>query len=117
MDVEDHIRVFSYKGAEALLERPLVRQMAGAEAPGSDTAGTLPGLPSMYGSAELYLQSPSGAGGLPPRGFAGAIDALLRALVEGREAPVPGEEGRRSLVLVLAAYQSIESGRLVTLPL
>jgi predicted dehydrogenase len=50
-------------------------------------------------------------------GAAGAIDALLRAITEGAEVPVPGEEGRKSLELVLAAYRSIESGRAVTLPL
>ena len=49
--------------------------------------------------------------------FAGAIDAMLRAIGERRPVPVPGEEGRQSLELVLAAYQSVESDRSVPLPL
>ena len=40
---------------------------------------TAPGLPPLYGTVELQLNPPSGAGALPPRGFAGAIDALLHA--------------------------------------
>ncbi len=109
MDLEDRIRVFSYTGARPLLE--------GGAATAGDGTNLVPGLPPLYGTAELQLQPPSGAGAQPPRGFAGAIDALLRAISERRPEPVPGEEGRRSLELVLAAYQSVESGRSVPLPL
>ncbi|HXI18398.1 MAG TPA: hypothetical protein VNM48_18705, partial [Chloroflexota bacterium] len=109
MDLEDHLRVFSYQGACPLIE--------GAAAPEGDGTNLVPGLPPLYGTVDVQLQPPSGAGGLPPRGFAGAIDALLRALSEGRPVPVPGEEGRRSLELVLAAYRSVEMGRSVSLPL
>ncbi len=107
MDMEDRIRVFSYKGARPLLER--------SAEPG--VAALVAGLPPLYGTVEVQLQPPSGAGAQPPRGFAGAIDALLRAIAEGRPVPVPGEEGRRSLELVLAAYRSVETGRCVPLPL
>lgn len=99
MDLEDHIRVFSYRGASALLDSAL-----------DTTTGTA-------GSVELQLRPPSGAPGLPPSGFAGAIDAVLRAIVEGHPVPVPGEEGRKSLELVLAAYRSIERGQTISLPL
>ncbi|HEV2124211.1 MAG TPA: Gfo/Idh/MocA family oxidoreductase, partial [Chloroflexota bacterium] len=89
MDMEDHIRVYSHTGT----------------------------VTSLYGSIELQLRAPSGAPGLPPSGFAGAIDALLRAIANGTPVPVSGEEGRRSLELVLAAYRSIETGTAVRLPL
>src|SRR6476659_2982080 len=99
MDLEDHIRVYSHRAAQAL------------DAPGDATARDgATGLPPLYGSVEVQLRPPSGAPGLPASGFAGAIDALLTAIVEGREVPVTGEEGRRSLELVLAAYRSIETG-------
>ena len=111
MDLEDHIRVFSHKGAAPLLD-------SGNSAAGAAGAGAaVPGLPPLYGTVELQLQPPSGAGAPPPRGFAGAIDALLRAIVDGTEVPVPGEDARRSLELVLAAYRSIETGRTIQLPL
>ena len=115
MDLEDHLRVFSYRGAMPLLEAQPAG--AGAGTPGEERTNLVPGLPPLYGAVDVQLQPPSGAGGLPPRGFAGAIDALLRALSEGRPVPVPGEEGRRSLELVLAAYRSVEMGRSVSLPL
>ena len=115
MDLEDHIRVFSYKGASALLDAPGTGVHAAAA--GEMATNVVPGLPPLYGTVEVQLRPPSGAPGLPPSGFAGAIDALLRAIVDGGPVPVPGEEGRRSLELVLAAYQSIETGRTVPLPL
>ena len=110
MDLEDHIRVFSHQGAAPLLER-------GGSSSDSDGANVVPGLPPLYGSVELQLRGPSGSRGLPSSGFAGAIDALLRAIVDGTEVPVPGEEGRKSLELVLAAYRSIETGEAASLPL
>lgn len=111
MDLEDHIRVFSCKGAAALLDP------RGGQALGAGESNLVPGLPPLYGSAEVQLRPPSAAPGLPPSGFAGAIDALPQAIVDGTEVPVPGEEGRKSLELVLAAYESIETGRAVSLPL
>jgi predicted dehydrogenase len=56
-------------------------------------------------------------GAIGESSFAGAIDALLRAIVDGTGVPVPGEEGRKSLELVLAAYRSIETRQAVSLPL
>ena len=118
MDLEDRIRVFSYAGARPLIERGSAPIAPGVPAPSEDGGlPTAPGLPPLYGTVELQLQPPSGAGAQPPRGFAGAIDALLRALTEGKPVPVSGEEGRRSLELVLAAYRSEGTGRRITLPL
>ncbi|HEX2034220.1 MAG TPA: Gfo/Idh/MocA family oxidoreductase [Chloroflexota bacterium] len=115
MDMEDHIRVYSHRAARAHLEPAAPPTGRSEQTPGE--VGLVPGLPALYGSVELQLRPPSGAPSRAPNGFAGAIDALLRALVEGREVPVPGEEGRTSLELVLAAYRALETGRTVTLPL
>ncbi|MCI0433653.1 MAG: Gfo/Idh/MocA family oxidoreductase [Gemmatimonadetes bacterium] len=41
-----------------------------------------------------------------------AIDDFVRAFTEGRPPAVDGREGTRDLAVVLAAYESIESGRL-----
>jgi predicted dehydrogenase len=112
MDLEDHLRVYAHRAARTLPEPP-----TGAAAQTAGDGGPAAGLPPLYGSREVQLRPPSGAPGPPPNGFAGAIDALLRAIVEGTEVPVPGEEGRKSLELVLAAYRSIETARTVTLPL
>jgi predicted dehydrogenase len=108
MDMEDHIRVFSYTGAAPLLEG-----RGGLDAGATPAAG----LPPVYGSVEVQLRPPSGAPGLAANGFVGAIDALLRAIVGGQPVPVSGEDARKSLELVLAAYRSIETGRAVSLPL
>ena len=42
---------------------------------------------------------------------------FLHAIAEGREPLVNGEEGRKSLELMLAIYQSGRSGQVVHLPL
>ena len=49
--------------------------------------------------------------------MAGAIDHLLECLSTGARPLTDGEDARRSLELVEAAYQSIAEGRAVRLPL
>ena len=61
--------------------------------------------------------APAGAGasptGISPTGHARILDDFAAAVREERAPLVPGEEGRRSLALVLAVYESARSGRAV----
>ena len=61
------------------------------------------------------------AGAVPGEPFGTAHRRQLReifaALREGRRPPVPGEEARKALEIVLAIYESARTGERVTLPL
>ncbi len=46
----------------------------------------------------------------------GVIDEFIASIQENRPPLVTGEEGRRSLAVILAAFESDESGRIVALP-
>jgi predicted dehydrogenase len=54
--------------------------------------------------------------GLAPTGHARILADFVTAIREGRAPLVPGEEGRRSLQLVLAVYDAARSGRAVRIP-
>ena len=45
------------------------------------------------------------------------IEDFVRAVSEGKEPPITGEDGRAALEIILAAYKSGEENRSVTLPL
>lgn len=47
----------------------------------------------------------------------GVIDTFIDALVNEKTPPIPGEEGRKALEIVLAALKSAETGETVRLPL
>jgi predicted dehydrogenase len=76
-------------------------------------------LPSAAGPGRLHLHArpPVGAPRPPLEGMAGAIDHLLECLSTGAQPLTHGEDARRSLELVEAAYQSLREGRAVRLPL
>jgi predicted dehydrogenase len=63
--------------------------------------------------------APAGAGagssptGIGPTGHARMMGDFVAAVREGRAPLVPGEEGRRSLALVLAVYESARTGHAV----
>jgi len=46
----------------------------------------------------------------PPSQQAVQMDDFARCLLEGRESPVPGEMGRRDLVIIEAIYRSAAQG-------
>ena len=75
----------------------------------------------------LYLQKPwEGLAGEkwhdfpPPEGYPNArmasLDAFAEAVQAGREVPVPGPQGRRSLEIIRGAYLSMQRGRPVEFP-
>ena len=45
------------------------------------------------------------------------LEEILAALREGREPPVPGEEGRRAVEIILGIYGAAASGKRITFPL
>lgn len=47
--------------------------------------------------------------------FVQEIDAFVRALASGTEPPVTGEDGRRTLQVILQAYKAMDEGRTVTI--
>ena len=53
----------------------------------------------------------------PASRLGGAYPAFINALVQETQVPVPGEEGRSTLEVVLAAYESARTGRWIDLPL
>jgi predicted dehydrogenase len=57
--------------------------------------------------------------GNEPLGFAHRrqLEEIFAALREGREPPVPGEEARKAVEIVLGIYRSAASGERVTFPL
>ncbi len=76
-------------------------------------------LPSDAGPGVLHVHAkpPVGAPRLPVEGMAGAIDHLFHCLATGERPLTDGEDARRSLELVEAAYRSIREGRAIHLPL
>ncbi len=66
---------------------------------------------------EVPVAPPIGAPALPPEGMAGAIDHFLACLLDGGDPLTGGDEARRSLEVVEAAYRSIAEHRPVALPL
>lgn len=76
-------------------------------------------LRSEAGPGVLHLETrpPVGAPRLPAEGMAGAIDHLLDCLIKGEEPLTNGEDARKSLEVVEAAYRSINEGRAIHLPL
>jgi predicted dehydrogenase len=76
-------------------------------------------LPGAAGPGRLVLHTapPVGAPRLPAEGMAGAVDHLLDCLSTGAQPLTHGEDARKSLELVEAAYRSIQEGRAVRLPL
>ena len=69
------------------------------------------------GRLQLHTRPAVGAPRPPLEDIAGAIDHLLECLSTGARPLTDGEDARRSLELVEAAYQSIAEGRAVRLPL
>lgn len=55
---------------------------------------------------------------LPYTGHAGQIDDVLRAIETGsRQVLIDGNEGRNTIELIMAIYESAATGKPVTLPL
>lgn len=56
----------------------------------------------------------------PPEGYPNSrlacLDAFAEAIQEGREAPIPGPQGRRSLEIIRGAYLSMQRGRPMEFP-
>jgi predicted dehydrogenase len=71
----------------------------------------LPDLPPTWPTGFEYKQRAE------PSYHAVQIQEFLRAIQEGREPLVNGEEGRKSIELMLAIYQSSKTGEAVKLPL
>lgn len=69
------------------------------------------------GRLVLHTAPPVGAPRLPAEGMAGAIDHLLDCLSTGAQPLTNGEDARKSLEVVEAAYRSIQEGRPIRLPL
>ncbi|MFN8524531.1 MAG: Gfo/Idh/MocA family oxidoreductase [Chloroflexota bacterium] len=76
-------------------------------------------LPSDAGPGRLVLHTrpPVGAPRPPAEGMSGAIDHLIQCLNTGTQPLTHGEDARKSLEVVEAAYESIRTGRPVKLPL
>lgn len=75
------------------------------------------GSPAGPGMFTLHTRPPSGAPRPPIEGMAAACDHMLDCVAEGKQPLTHGEDARRSLELVVAAYESIRSGRAIHLPL
>jgi predicted dehydrogenase len=76
-------------------------------------------LPGDAGPGRLVLHTkpPVGAPRPPLEGMAGAIDHMVHCLRTGERPLTHGEDARKSLELVEAAYRSIKTGRPARLPL
>jgi predicted dehydrogenase len=66
---------------------------------------------------QLYTRPPVGAPAPPAEGMAGAIDHLLDCVAQRKQPLTHGEDARKSLELVEAAYRSIQEHRAIGLPL
>lgn len=53
----------------------------------------------------------------PPLNHAALIKDFTQAILEDREPKVPGEEGRKSIEIINAIYQSSKNSEVVRLPL
>jgi predicted dehydrogenase len=69
------------------------------------------------GTFTLHTRPPSGAPRPPIEGMAAACDHMLDCVREGRQPLTHGQDARKSLELVIAAYESIRQGRALRLPL
>jgi predicted dehydrogenase len=69
------------------------------------------------GSFTLHTRRPVGAPRQAMEGMAAACDHMLDCVIEGRQPLTHGEDARKSLELVIAAYESIRQGRAIQLPL
>lgn len=69
------------------------------------------------GLFQVQTRPAVGAPRPPAEGMAGAIEHLLDCVLNGTQPLTHGEDARASLELVEAAYQSINEGRTVRLPL
>jgi len=69
------------------------------------------------GVFQVQTRPAVGASRPPAEGMAGAIEHLLDCVLNGTQPLTHGEDARASLELVEAAYQSINEGRAVRLPL
>jgi UDP-N-acetyl-2-amino-2-deoxyglucuronate dehydrogenase len=98
------IEVYGTKGGVQVEGEAAVRWHAGTPAP----EGLQPGGAAAAGSGA----SPTG---LPLAGHVRLMRDFVAAVREDREPLVSGEEGRRSLALVLAVYESARTGRPVAL--
>jgi len=49
------------------------------------------------------------------RDIHGLVDEFVKAILEDRAPAISGEDARAALSIVLAAYESTETGRVVTL--
>jgi predicted dehydrogenase len=69
------------------------------------------------GIVQMHTRPPVGAPRPPVEGMAGAVDHLLECLRTGQQPLTNGEDARRSLEVVEAAYRSVREGRAIRLPL
>jgi len=69
------------------------------------------------GIFQLHMRPPVGARRTAQDGMAAACAHMLDCVISGREPLTNGEDARRSLELVLAAYASIDQQRAIRLPL
>ena len=81
--------------------------------PAADDAAAdlLPDLPPTWHTGYVHTRPAE------PSFHAVQIQDFLRAIVEGRQPLVTGEEGRKGLELMLAIYESSRTGQPVKLPL
>ena len=83
--------------------------------------GSRPQLTVRLSRREGDPNQPRGEGAHPeiPRAsrLGGAYPAFVQAILRGQPSPIPGEEGRRALEVVLGAYESARRGTWVELPL
>jgi predicted dehydrogenase len=100
------VEVYGTRGGVQLEAEAVVR-WDGEAAPAID-ASLRPGT-----AAAGAGSSPTG---LAPTGHARIVADFVTAVREGRAPLVPGEEGRRSLALVLAVYEAARTERAVRLP-
>src|SRR5262249_6210424 len=76
-----------------------------------------PGAAAGPGLFQLHVRPPVGAPRDAQDGMAASCAHMLDCVINGREPLTNGEDARRSLELVLAAYASIDQQRAVRLPL
>jgi predicted dehydrogenase len=69
------------------------------------------------GMFQIATRPPVGAPRPAIEGMAAACDHMLDCVLEGKQPLTHGEDARKSLELVVAAYESIKTGRAVRLPL
>jgi predicted dehydrogenase len=100
------VEVYGTRGGVQLEAEAVVR-WEGEAAPAVD-ASLRPGA-----AAAGAGSSPTG---LAPTGHARILADFVAAIREGRPPLVPGEEGRRSLQLVLAVYEAARNGTAVRIP-